>query len=282
MAKAKKHTNQKKLASKRAKKKAPEQPIEGLYQEAIRTTAAWFRNGVSEQKVGELLTTHFPRFTPPNVQYVIHQASQQIAIQYSRDRKNVVALHLQRYNQELILLQDFFRDKDYESIPMKFRKEIMMNKLNSWIDVLQAKESVLRMHSKDTQVKIFNKLNVKVKEKKVMFDLSKLSLEEKVEFLSLIQKTKKSEGEAAGVIMNGQVNKEVETEDVEHEVLEAPNVEQIKQYNIPVVAKASPKGAQTLDDITEKIKATLLKKAALEFKKVGAKKVAPSIIKAHE
>jgi hypothetical protein len=250
-------------------------PVEGLYQEAIRISASWFRAGMSEQKVAELITTHYERFSPPNVQYVLHKASQQIAAQYSRDRKNVVALHLKRYNKDAQLAQDWFKDEEYESVPKKFRKEVMLGKLNGWIDILGAKERVLQMHMKETQVKIFNKLNVKVKEKKVMFDLSKLSLAEKVEFLTLIQKTKKTQTEILGITNSADVKKVV-TEDIEHEVVEVPNITFIEQTNIPVIPRERVQ-AQNLGDLTNKLRATLLKKAEEEFKKAGAKKVAPTV-----
>ena len=172
-------------------------------------------------------------------------------------------------------LQDFFRDEEYKNIPIKIQKEIMVNKLNNWIDVLGAKERVLQMHTKETQIKIYNKLNVKVKTKKVMFDLSSLTLQEKIEFLALINKTKRSQGELLGVIMGKEVKKEV-TEDIEHEVVEDVNVNKIKQVNLPQPEKTRVPN-KTLDDLTNKLKATLLKKAEKEFKKAGAKQVAPTV-----
>lgn len=282
MATSKKNTKQKK-PTKRAKKKAPTEPVvavEGLYQEAIRITTAWLRAGYSEQKVSELIQKHYERFTPPNVQYVLHQASQLIANQYSRDRKNVIALHLRRYNQELEELKSFFIDQEYENIPSKFRVNVQLGKLGSWIEVLNAKERVLQLHAKETQVKIYNKLNTKVKEKKVSFDLSKLTLQEKIDFLSLIQKSKRTQNELMGIVSSAPVTQQ-QVEDIEHEVVETANVEAIKQTNLPKPQKAiTPR--ETLDDLTDKLKQTLLKKAEEEFKKAGAKRIAPTVKDQHD
>lgn len=275
MAVSKKNTKQKKPAKKRAKKKAALPSVEGLYQEAIRVTSAWMRAGYSEQKVNELIQTHYERFSPPNIQFVMHEASQSIANQYARDRKSVIALHLKRYNQEIILIQDFFRDKEYESIPTKFRLKVMLGKLSSWLQVLNAKEKVLQLHSKDTQVKIYNKFNAKVKERKNMFDLSSLTLEEKIEFLNLVQKSSRSQNDLLGIIASEEKVKQI-TEDIEHEVVDQPNIDLIKQTNLPVKPKAQ-RPNETLDDITNKLKQALLKKAEEQFKKAGAKELAPTV-----
>lgn len=277
MEKKSKNIKQKKSAKKKVtrKKKVTEQPIEGLYGTAIQTAVAWFKAGYSEQRVGEIITSSYERFSVQNVHYVLHKASQQIAEQYYRDRKSIVALHLKRYQAEIDSLVTYFEDKEYENVNIKWRKRVMIDKLTELLDTLGAKERVLQMHSKDTQVKIFNKLNVKVKEKKVLFDLSNLSFEDKREMLMLMLKAKRTSNEISGVILNQKVA-EV-TEDAEFTVVENNNIDKIERTNLPVEEKVKAPRKQLID-VTELLRKNLHKVAEKEFKKKGAKEIAPNII----
>lgn len=267
------------MAKKKTKdKKKEEVAVVGLYDKAIDFSAQAFEAGYSESKIAELLQSSFPRFSPENIQLVIHRGSLKIADRYVRDRKSIISLHIKRYDQEIQEIKRWFEEEEYENIDIKFQRDVMLGQLDSAITVLTAKEKVLQMHAKETQVRIFNKLNAKVKKKEVMFDLKSLTLEEKIELLSLMRKAKKTDLELMSVTLNSDrpINN-TNTEDIEYEeVPVSANVTKIKQTNIPKPERVIPPVYQ-LSDLTDKIRATLALVAQKQFEEKGAKKIAPTV-----
>lgn len=261
----------KKKISKRKKVQEP-----GIYDLAIKSAASYFREGFSEQKSADLVKSNYPQLTQQNVQLVLYKASNQIAEQFVKDRKSIVAIHVRRYDQEVKGVLEWMDNEEYEEVDPRFQTKTVLNKLECAVDSLIAKERVLQIHNKETQVRIFNKLNAKVK--KVMFDLSPLSLQEKIELLNLMSKAKKSDLELMGVVLRETDNKvqSEEIQDAEFEVVNT-NINQIKRVNEEeVVIERVPKKKVT--DLTDLIKKTLEKQAEKEFKNKGAKQVAPAII----
>jgi hypothetical protein len=275
------------MAKRKPKKKKEETPsVEGIYTQAIAIAADFFRDGASEQHVAELIRDNFSQLTDANVQLVVHKSSQLIADQYVRDRKNVVALHTRRYNQEIKkLLEDQYgeltdEDQDAPEEGKKDegakRRKRRIYQLTLLLDVMTAKEKVLQIHTKETQVKIYNQLNAKVKEKKVMFNLADLTLQEKIEFLSLIQKAKKDDTELFSVKLSD--TKQLQTtEDAEFEVVENDNIEKIKRTNEPKELPP-PKPKKNLNDVQEQLKKALQRKALKQIRKAGGDKGGPHII----
>ena len=141
------------------------------------------------------------------------------------------------------------------------------------MDVLFAKEKLLQMHSKSFQIKINNRLNAKVVKKEVRFDLSKLDLQEKVEFLQLLQKTKRSSRELLSVQLTGQERRGEEVIDIDHEVVEDVNVSKIKIKELPTSSLESSATGNAFLDVQLKLKQALQRKAEQEFKRKGSKNV---------
>lgn len=270
----------KKIIKKVGRKKIVIEPIEGVYSNAIDFAAECFRHGDSEQVIAEEVKLSWPILTDANIQLVIHKGSKIVAHQFARDSRSIVSLHVKRYNQEI----DKLLAKTYEGLidevdiegemTASLRRKLRINCLMICMDVMVQKERVLQLHSKETQVKVFNTLNAKIKEKKVLFNLESLSLQEKIEFLQLIQKAKKNSNELMSVILNSK--KQEVTEDIEHEEVRNNNIDSIKLINPPEVIKVRPK--KGLDDITKKLHEALAKKAEIEFKKKNGHNGEPKAI----
>lgn len=269
-------TRKKNIKKKPVKKKVDKKEIqlegEGLYQVATSLAVQQFNSGINEQKISETLKSTYNILTDANIQFIIYRASKFIADQHVRDKQSVVAIHVKRYDEEIKRLIEF----NYDNILDKYKVPTMINNLTNAIEALGAKERVLQLHTKDTQIKIFNKLNAKVKEKKIMFDLNALTLAEKMEYLSLLIKCKKDQNEVFGVIMSTK-KEEIVTEDAQFEIVENTNIDQIKRIE-PEPEKIAPI-VKSLDDVTRKIQKALERKAEKEFKKAGAGH-APTIVDA--
>lgn len=273
----KKIVKKKRVPKKSASKK---QEVEGLYQVAIKEATQLFRNGYSEQTATEMIGNMYERLTLPNIQFVLTKASAIIASQYPKDRATIVGIHVKRYNQDYDDIVMWFEEQQYLQVPEKYRKQTQIAKLFDALDLLEAKERVLQLHTKNTQIKVYNTLNAKVKEKKAIFDLSTLSLTEKIDFLSLIVRSKKSHSEVLGVIPHGTKRENQITEDIEVEIV-PPNITKIKQTNIPLPAPQPQQPEVLLTNITDKIKKALEKKAQQDFEAKGANQnQAPKLIDA--
>jgi hypothetical protein len=256
-------------------------PIEAVYTDAIKYAVDSFRDGNSEQEIGRELKITYTLLSDANIQLVLHKASKHIGEQFSRESGSVVALHVTRYDEEIKramnntyegLSDEDFEDQGPTDI-MKWRRKMRIDALNQALDIMLQKERALQLHHKDTQVKIFNKLNAKVKEKKIMFDLKTLTLEEKIDFLNLIQRAKKSESEVMSIIMSQSKNEEVE--DISYEDVINSNIDKIK--NLPIVP-IKVKAQKGLDDITKKIHQRLAIRAAIDFKNKGGQNGGPKEI----
>lgn len=273
----------KKKSKKVEKKEVITDPIksQGAYGDAIAYCARMFRSGLSEEAAIDYVKATYKQFSETNIQLIIHKASESIAQEYARDKGSVISLHVKRYNAEIKkLIANTYEglideDNDDGKGDQQARKRKMrIFTLMTALDVMFAKERVLQIHNKETQVRIFNKLNAKVKEVKTKYNLSQLSLEEKIDFLNLVKKAKRDQVETFSIKMMG--NKRQEVEDVEAEVIEeTPNIEKIKHLPAPEKKVVAPK--VTLEDVTRKIQENLAKRAAVEFKKKGGMKGGPHI-----
>lgn len=230
------------------------------------------REGMSEKKIVEELLIANDKFTPENIQFIMHRSSLEIADEYSRDRGSIIGLHIRRYND---LLKKEIDNKHLQVEDVLLRRQLRLQSLGLCIDILFAKERVLQIHAKDTQVKIFNKLNAKIKERKIAYDLSILSLQEKIDFLNLVTKAKRSISEVFSV----QLANRVETVDAEAEVTDATNdnIKLITNTNtLPTQELQIPQ--KTVNDVFERMRLALERKAKKDLEAKGAKEVAPNPI----
>lgn len=257
------------------RKKKIAKPVEtpvSIFGEAIKFATYQLREGMSEKKIVEELLIANDKFTPENIQFIMHRASLEIAGEYSRDRGSIIGLHVRRYNDHF---KKEIENKHEKVQDFLLRKNLRLQSLLLCIDILFAKERVLQIHAKDTQIKIFNKLNAKIKERKIAYDLSTLTLEEKIDFLNLVTKAKRSSGEVFSVQT---VEKQV-AEDVEAEVTDVKN-ENIKLItNTNTLQEEEKKLPQkTVNDVFERMRQALEKKAHKDLVAKGAKDVAPNPI----
>lgn len=264
---AKKRKKKKKVVVKKVEQ--PVVPVKNLYAEAITFAADCFRVGDSESVISHFLMKANPKFLPENIQFILHQGSLQIASEHPRDRGSIVSVHVKRYNE---IIQEEF-NKDFSQYDFVVQRKLQIQAWENILQALVAKESVLQIHAKETQVKIFNRLNAKVINKRISYDVTKLNFEQQMEFLKLIQKSKKTIELIS--VKKRDITEEV-TEDIEHEVINT-NITQIERENEPV-HEVIPDASIALNRIKQKIADNMQKKAAEDFKRAGAKQKAPSVL----
>lgn len=258
------------MPRKKHKKQEVVAPV-SVFGEAIKFATFQMREGVSEKKIVDVLLAENSSFSPENIQFIIHRASLEVADEYSRDRGSIIGLHVRRYNTDL---KKELAEKHLDIELPHIRRQFRLQTLQTCIDIMFAKERVLQIHAKETQVKIFNKLNAKIKERKIAYDLSVLTLQEKIDFLSIVTKAKRSVDEVFSVKMSGKV----ETVDVEAEVttVQNENIKLIAQTNVQQPETVIPQ--KTMNDVFEKMRKALERRAQKELEEKGAKKIAPNPI----
>lgn len=168
--------------------------------------------------------------TLDEVSFLYNQGKKLIQSEYNREKDFVIASHIQRYNREIkrlfsIDVSDYNRWKAVE---------VKTNAYFNLLEVLQQKEKVLGLHSKQVHIKINN--NVEIKETKVKpnFKLDALSFEEKVELLHLLEESE-VDREDMSIIPNEENETVSETIDIPHEEVKEEvslNVIHIKQDNL--------------------------------------------------
>lgn len=251
-----------KKATRAKKKELAIVPAKNLYKQAIDFAADSFRNGQSEQYVAESLLEANPKFGPENISFILHQGSLQIASEHARDRTSIVSLHVRRYNMEIEKIEK----TNWLEHPPLYRRQAEIDGLLSMLEVMFCKEKVLQIHSKETQVKIFNRLNAKIHERKVSFDVSKLSFAEQLELLTLVSKTKKQEELFSVKKGEGMQN----IEDAEVIEITNNNVSQIINVN-ERKPEVEPEPEVTINSVKQKIADALRKRAQEDFERAGAK-----------
>lgn len=226
----------------------------------LEMTCSLIRQGLSDQVI-ETTITHVGKISREVAEKTVLQAKQIIKEEYSKDREFSVSLHIERYNKEIQRLFniDVSDYNKYKAI------EVKNYAFFNLLDVLTQKEKILGLHSKLVQIKINNTNTVKVTEKKKSFDLSLLTLEEKIDFYSLIQKVRRTEEEMISLVKRNRINEVPVTEDIPHEeVIEKTNISQIEQ-RLPKIELI--KEPDTILSLKEKLMETLAKKAEEASKK---------------
>lgn len=236
-----------------------------VYGESIAFATDQFRAGTSEKTIVDALMVTHPIFKPENIQFIINRASLEIANEYARDRGSIAALHVRRYNKEFN--KEFSNEHHGIENPI-FRRQKKIESLNVCLDALFAKERVLQIHAKETQVKIFNRMNAKIKMRKTSYDLSSLTFQEKLEFLQLVSKAKRTDNELFSVALKPKEN--VKTEDAEVIEIVNTNVDLIQQTNHPIPEPELLPNV-TKDSVIAKLRLALQKSADRDFKAKGAK-----------
>ncbi|MBZ5859444.1 hypothetical protein [Flavihumibacter profundi] len=184
----------------------------------------------------------------------------------------VIPIHIHRYNSiidRLLKMKDYSLDdlirgrvdkSDYYKA-----KERRIRAYSDCISTMIQKEKILQYHNPGFQLEVINE-KIEVKSSKPEYDLTKLTLDEQIEVLEFIKKTKQAEYNLLSVIQ-GNREDQVVTEDVAAEIVETANIEQIKQKELP----AMPLQTITTFDPTAKLRESLKKIAALKLKEIGGK-----------
>jgi hypothetical protein len=197
-------------------------------------------------------------------QDIVLRANALIKEDYTIQRKEVISQHMMRYDQEINHLLNYVA-------PINDRQPWLEEQANinarmDCLNVLHQKEELLGMHRKKFRLIINNEDEITVREKSPKIDLSKLTLEEKIELNSLIEKSRRTEDEISGVILNKESRKVIE--DVDCEVIEEKvNIDRMEN-KIPI-SRALPQ--TSLQDAKEKIRMALRKKAQEEYTRVGSR-----------
>lgn len=238
----------------------PTQLSLGIIYEAIDL----LKENLTKKQIVEILTEKNKKSKTKIPDYV-NLACQVLDDEYAKDDQSVIGLHLARYNEEFDRLKDY----NYDLVNPKYRMKVYLDNHFDMLNTLKAKEKLLQLHTKSMVVR-FNQKNTTIVKKKTAFDLSKLPLEEQVELLNLIQKTKVGDEERMGVILRGE-EKIQEAEVIEEVVEEVTNIDKIKQRLLKTAY--AEKTDTAMLDVRSKLKETFEKKAAEEFKKAGSRTV---------
>lgn len=195
---------------------------------------------------------------------VITAAVKVIEDEYCKKSDTVIGLHVTRYDRDIkeILNRNFNRYSEAVKVKMKIGAYLDL------LNILYSKEKLLQLHNKKVVFRLNQKKTTVVREVTPKYDISNLTLQEKIDFLELINKSKKTSSELAGVILKDRTKENV-TIDIDHEDVTETNVEKIKQI-APEEEKVIPASPPILD-ITEKIKQRLLEKQAEALREVGSK-----------
>lgn len=232
-----------------------------------------FKQGYSNLYVREhIMTNKEGAKTEGAVRSIMDAANVIINNSQFQKTEEMMPLHLSRYNSLIKALKatkDISEDQvDGEIVTWKdfYRKrEEKIKAYENCITTLFQREKLLKFHNKDFLFKWTKEEVVEVKEVEKKITITKLELAEQIELLNLIKKTRKDENDL-GAIIAGQIEAKAEVVDIEHEVVEQPNIEQIKHLQLP----EPPSSVKTTyHDPTAKLRESLAKLAAGKFKEIG-------------
>lgn len=258
----------KKAARKKGAKEIKPSTNGGVNKELIKKAMDFLASGNSTSEVKRVLLDSEKGKSENYINKIVNEANKRLSDEYGKDKNEVIAIHVQRYNKDIVNLLDCESEIDASDMPDFMKKN---KKITSYYQALSSmfqKEKVLQMHSKSFQIFISNKVNYQVVEEAPTYDLSALTMEQKTDFLRLILKSKKNDIEMGSVILRTEAKQE-ETIDVQHEeVKEEANITKIKK----VVPKQidPPQVGTALLDAKNALKRALEKAAIKEFKKAGS------------
>lgn len=247
----------------------------GNMERLVYKTLDWIKEGIALDVCKEILTNEINPSTkrPYHIRFVneiVHEANKLIKQSYNYHKTQIVSLHTKRYDKQIqeLLNIDVSRWEPYKQVGKKIEAYMYL------LDVLQQKETLLGMHRKSFKIVINNEQTTVVRDKKPKIDISKLTLDEQIEFNTLLEKARRSEEDLISVILNDNANEVIE--DVECEVVEKKNIDKMEHRKTKELNPV-PVGS-TMLGIEDKLKLALQRKAKEEFKKAGSKTVRDEII----
>jgi len=220
----------------------------------------WMREGYSNewctQKLRQTINDKTGRVYSPRFVENIVTASNQLINQWYRSQiYQIENVHITRYNQ--IVVEKLNKKYDFsENMPEWLRVKLESDDLMEALNALKQKETLLGMHRKTFKLTINTQNNINIvgpkKVDKDKIDLTKLTLEEQIELMQLIEVSSRTEDEVFGVKLHS-TDKEKDVEQ-EVEVIVNRNIDHIEPFSKP---NPNNQGS-TLDDIKTLIQQRLL------------------------
>lgn len=229
-----------------------------------------FKEGVSREHIVEIITKEAKgKITEEEVSsVVVVRARQIISLEFEKNDKFVLGLHLQRYNNEIkTQYEKIVKLEKNKKLKVWEKEQEIASSYYTILDLMFHKEKILQLHNKKVTFKINQINNTIIRQKKPKYNLSLLTFEEKIKFLELIEKMKRNNDEIHGVKLKDK--KEEQEQIQEAEVVEETNVEKIENFETPKVEEKVMGDA--LNDAFERLRQNLQKVASEEFKNVGSK-----------
>lgn len=231
-----------------------------------------FKEGVSRELIVEIIAEEAKgKITPDEVSnVVVVRARQIISLEFEKNDKFVLGLHLQRYNDEIKKqYENIVKIDKNKKVKVWIRDQMIAGCYYTILDLMFHKEKILQLHNKKVTFRINQINNTIIRQKKPKYNLSLLTFEEKIKFLELIEKMKRNNDEIHGVKLRDK--KEEQEQIQEAEIIEEANVEKIENFETPKEVEKIEGNA--LNDAFEKLKQSLQKVAVEEFKRVGSKTI---------
>lgn len=223
----------------------------------------WMREGKSNQWCTDQLKATINQrtgrvYAPRFVENIITAANQLINQWYRSQIFQVEKLHVARYNQ--IIVDTLNKKYEFsERMPEYLRIKLIADDLLDVLQAMKQKEVLLGMHRKTFKLTINTQNNINITSKssvkKEDIDITKLSFEQQVELMNLIEVMSRSEDEVYGV----QLKRIEKHQDEVEQVVEVIN-DNIKHIEPFVVQKQDNQGS-TLNDIKSVIQQRLLEAA---------------------
>lgn len=224
----------------------------------------WMKEGKSHEWCTEQLRNTINEntgrvYAPRFVENIITASSQLINLYYRSQIVQVEKIHIARYNQ--IIIDKLNKKYEFsERMPEWLCIKIVSDDLNEVLQAMKQKEVLLGMHRKTFKLTINTQNNINIsnsqpKAKPNQIDIEKLTLEEQIELMQLIELTSRSEDEVFGV----QLRKAKTDQDETVEVVEVinDNIKHIEPFTKP---EQNNQGS-TLLDIKTTIQQRLLEAA---------------------
>lgn len=232
---------------------------------------AFIREWIRENKEGSKADTA--------IDTIISEANAYISRSQLNKAEQIIPLHRVRYDK---MIEKGFAVQDADDLPEEecatmlieepkkywMLRERKIRAFNDSINVMIQKEELLQYHSKDFNIQINTEEEVIIKEVKPKYDLDLLSFEEQLELYQFFTRAKKNENDLLAIIQGEQAKEAEKVMEAEVVSVEVVNVDQIKQEQLPV---PPVKSSITSIDPTIKLRESLQKIAAKQFKEAGGK-----------
>lgn len=213
------------------------------------------------------------KFTVEEITNCISEAAAIVTQSYFNTGKDIRLLHLKRYNKEINRLlnvseldeSDIGKTITYKQFLSSRNRKIKA--FDKALDSMNQLETLLGLSSITNTVDVNSEVTINVNEvNSKKYDFSKLTLEEKVELLELMQKAKLGRSEPGGVLETN-IEQENIIEDIDSEIVPA-NVELIKQV-APTPSPEYKSQEKTSVDVLQKLKERLSVAVAKRFEAIG-------------